>query len=678
MSAVKDAPASGSGGTSRGRARRATAAPPTPRLGDIALAALAAHVFGDGVQRELERGAEGGFLRARSRPPEGSWREELERFKSAPAPGDARAAALASDLALEPLELLVLGLLLTVEEEPWVGRVLAAVQAPLGGSRPTLALAATAFGTQLGGASPAESLAELRSGVAVGSGLFALAGDSRPLVEQTLSLPAPLYLAARGRDGLLPGVSIGLGRLGPLPLPPSFLAEIERRAAVLARSSGCLVIRSGAHAEARAAACELAARLGRRAAFLEREAPPGVVPWLRLGGLLPVFVFDLGPAERRTIPTLCFHDGPVLAVAGLDGAVESPEGTAVSWSLPVPAEGERRALWQTGLGAGDLAARLARDHRHGAGRIAELSRLAWEQCRFTGDAAPTVDHVHAAACDAEGTALAGLARALPARVPDGALVTTRGLRGELEALLQRCRVRDRLGEGLGPSITARYRPGVRALFVGPSGTGKTLAAGWLATQLAVPLYRVDVAAVSSKYIGETEKNLAHLLARAEQAEVVLLFDEADALFGKRTDIRDANDRYANATTNYLLERIESFDGIVVLTSNSQSRFDSAFSRRLDAVIEFPLPPIGERRELWGTHLGPSHGLAPAEVNKLAALVDLPGGHLRNVVLAAAVRARGAERALAYDDVIEALVLEYRKLGRALPGELRPPARQATG
>src|SRR5206468_7817217 len=112
------------------------------------------------------------------------------------------------------------------------------------------------------------------------------------------------------------------------------------------------------------------------------------------------------------------------------------------------------------------------------------------------------------------------------------------VRRELELLLLRCRSRDQLVDGLGPSATVRYRPGVRALFVGPSGTGKTLAAGWLASRLGLPLYRVDLASITSKYIGETEKNLAQLLARAEQSEVVLLFDEADSMFGTRTDVRD--------------------------------------------------------------------------------------------------------------------------------------------
>lgn len=129
---------------------------------------------------------------------------------------------------------------------------------------------------------------------------------------------------------------------------------------------------------------------------------------------------------------------------------------------------------------------------------------------------------------------------------------------ELLQLVTRCQNRESLADKLGVTIQARYQTGVRALFLGTSGTGKTLAASWLATRLGMPLYRVDLASVISKYIGETEANLAKLLAKAEQSEIVLLFDEADALFGKRTDIKDANDRFANSQTNYLLQRIETY------------------------------------------------------------------------------------------------------------------------
>jgi SpoVK/Ycf46/Vps4 family AAA+-type ATPase len=265
-----------------------------------------------------------------------------------------------------------------------------------------------------------------------------------------------------------------------------------------------------------------------------------------------------------------------------------------------------------------------------------------------------------------------LAQLVADTVPEQALVRSDGLRQELELLLLRCRGRDQLVEGLGEAARVRFHPGVKALLVGPSGTGKTLAASWLTSRLGLPLYRVDLAAITSKYIGETEKNLADLLARAEQAEVVLLFDEADSLFGKRTEVREANDRFANAQTNYLLQRIETYDGIVLLTSNSRERFDSAFSRRLDAVIDFALPGPQERHALWLAHLGEGHGLSEGELNRLAGEVDLAGGAIRNVVLAAAVLARQGRGAITMAELRRGLAMECRKLG--LPLTLEREAR----
>jgi SpoVK/Ycf46/Vps4 family AAA+-type ATPase len=285
---------------------------------------------------------------------------------------------------------------------------------------------------------------------------------------------------------------------------------------------------------------------------------------------------------------------------------------------------------------------------------------------------PTLDDVRAAAWSGEGGGLDALAQPLTDAVPDAALVLNPGLRRELELLLARSRARDGLVDHLGVAAAVRYRPGVRALFVGPSGTGKTLAVGWLATRLGLPLYRVDLAAVTSKYIGETEKNLAQLLARAEQHEAVLLFDEADSVFGKRTEVQQANDRFANAQTNYLLQRMETYEGIAVLTSNSRSRFDEAFTRRLDAIVEFGMPGPQERRSLWLAHLGSgggAPGVSTPEINRLAAAADLAGGHIRNAVLSAAVMAQAEGRAIAYADLVEGLKAEYRKLGKQAPAEL---------
>jgi hypothetical protein len=386
---------------------------------------------------------------------------------------------------------------------------------------------------------------------------------------------------------------------------------------------------------------------------------------------LPVFCLDPGPGERRSIPALPHYAGPVLALCGNDGSIEIRGESPASWKLSPPSRKERQDLWRAAIGNQALSKRLAADYRHSSGRIAQLGRLARQRCLLDNRSAPTFADIAAASWVGQGSGLESLAQPLPDLIPDEALVTPPHLREELSRLLLRCRRRESLIDGLGASALARYRPGVRVLFTGPSGTGKTLAANWLATQLGLPLYRADLASVTSKYIGETEKNLAQLLARAEDSGIILLFDEADSLFGKRTDVKESNDRFANAQTNYLLQRIETFDGIALLTSNSRARFDPAFCRRLDTIVEFPLPGPEERRLLWLSHLGANHSLTPKALNQLAAAADLAGGHIRNAVLTASVLAQSANRSIEYRDIYIGLTDEYRKLGRQAPSDLAP-------
>jgi SpoVK/Ycf46/Vps4 family AAA+-type ATPase len=149
-----------------------------------------------------------------------------------------------------------------------------------------------------------------------------------------------------------------------------------------------------------------------------------------------------------------------------------------------------------------------------------------------------------------------------------------------------------------------------------------------------------------------------------------LFDEADSMFGKRTDVKEANDRFANAQTNYLLQRIETFEGIALLTSNSQARFDAAFTRRIDVVLEFASPGPQERCALWESHLGSGHSLSVRQIHQLAALVDVEGGQIRNAVLAAAVFARWATRPIEHADVVRGLASELKKVGKTLPHQLK--------
>lgn len=641
----------------------------TISLRSYALAAIAAQIGSDPT---ADAAPELHFLREQALTvmPDGeTWIDGLLDYLRRPGRADRPLLQLAAQLGLSVLEVLSIVLAAAVEDEILIGRAIAWLQVPLGGSRPTLGLLASAFAPIA--APEIHPITALVTGPAVTSGLLTLLGEGTPLPERAVSIPLHLYLGLQGMDGSWPGTTIDPGSQAAVPLPHSIAQEAQRQAHGLnGTTQRVLVLRTGSISEGHAVAGAIATALQRRALFIETDKTTGLGPWLMLRQLVPVFCFRLAPGERRQIPSIPGYQGPVLALCGPDGSVEAAGGAALSWTLAVPSREERQTLWQTALGNDELAAELARNHRHGSGRIAHIGRLAHHRSTLNGQPQPTAEDVVAAAWISEGGGLDGLAQPLTAAIPDEALVLTPTLRNDLNTLLLRCRVRDRLVDGLGASATARYYPGVRVLFVGPSGTGKTLAAGWLATRLGLPLYRVDLASVTSKYIGETEKNLAQLLALAEQSEVVLLFDEADSLFGKRTDVKEANDRFANAQTNYLLQRIESFDGITVLTSNNRSRFDAAFSRRLDAIVDFALPGPEERRSLWQTHLGGHHVLTPRQINQLAAVADMGGGHIRNAVLTAAVLAQDTDRPISFADVVHGLQAEYKKLGRQMPVELR--------
>ena len=590
----------------------------------------------------------------------------LAAWQQAPPPGDALLLELSARYRLSFAESVALALAQACEFTPMVARVLIWLQQPVAETRPTAGLVDSLSGR----AGEPNGLVRLAAGAARRHGMLEAGPEGRPFCEQCLTAPLPLLLALGGHECLPEGVALDVEDMPALP--PSVLETAKRQAAGLMEGGArVLVVRSGQQSEARAVAARVVGALGARAAFITAELPRGLGPWLWLRGLVPVLPMTLAPGERRRLPSIAGHHGPVLVVCGLDGSIEA-SGAVAQWRVPMPSSAERVTLWRMALGEDAGAARLAVEHRHAAGRIAELAQAARSASARDGEPLHAAHVVRVARAGA-GVDLGALAELLPDDVPDDALVLSADPRLALETMIARCRLRDDLAATLGAAARVRYRPGVRALFVGPSGTGKTLAAGWVATRLGLPLYRVDLASVTSKYIGETEKNLAELFARAEHAEVVLLFDEADALFGKRTDVKDANDRFANQQTNYLLQRIESFEGIGILTSNSRARFDAAFTRRLDTIVEFPPPGPEERRALWLAHLGERHRLGIAALNRLAAGCDLAGGHIRNVVLAAAALARQRGGEIDEAALRVPIAAEYRKLGKPVPPGLQPGA-----
>jgi SpoVK/Ycf46/Vps4 family AAA+-type ATPase len=219
-------------------------------------------------------------------------------------------------------------------------------------------------------------------------------------------------------------------------------------------------------------------------------------------------------------------------------------------------------------------------------------------------------------------------------------------------------------ETWGFAAKGRRGLGVSALFAGESGTGKTLAAEVLAAELGLDLYRIDLSAVVSKYIGETEKNLRQVFDSAEEAGAVLLFDEADALFGKRSEVRDSHDRYANIEVGYLLQRMEAYQGLAILTTNLKSSLDRAFQRRLRFIAEFPFPDIVQREAIWRRAFPAA---TPTDRINAAALAQLkvPGGAIRNIALNAAFLAAAANGPVTMAHLLEAARLEAGKNERPL-------------
>jgi SpoVK/Ycf46/Vps4 family AAA+-type ATPase len=212
-----------------------------------------------------------------------------------------------------------------------------------------------------------------------------------------------------------------------------------------------------------------------------------------------------------------------------------------------------------------------------------------------------------------------------------------------------------------------------ALFAGESGTGKTLAAEVIATELGLDLYVIDLSTVVDKYIGETEKNLDRIFEEADRVNGVLLFDEADAIFGKRSEVRDARDRYANLEVAYLLQRMERFDGVAILTTNLRANLDDAFTRRIDVIVDFPTPEAEARLALWRMHLPTRMRLGDdLDFEFMAHRFRLAGGNIRNICLTATFLAADAVEPVSMVHVIRATEREYRKLGRlTLESEFGP-------
>jgi hypothetical protein len=605
------------------------------------------------------------------------WRAAVARWERAAAERlPMRSLVDAGVTALELELILATGLL---EEDPRFGEVFAAAQ----GSerRPSFGLLLAWWrGDDEGGDDRADGVrrALLRL---LDAGLLAVLNADAPRAEWVLAVPHPLWDALRGDPPALRWLAYTprerLPRLAGYVAPAETAADCAALPAILgADPSAIVVVRGPAHNGRGTLLGCVAADLGRALLVADERVFEEEPRWRLFGalatllGALPVVRADLAAGETRILPPLPSADAPLGVVTNRHGAWASADGRPLLVvELPLPDPPQRLLHWRSAA-PGEPAAThelLAGAARLTSGSIRRVADAAAGYAALAGREGIATDDLQQACRSLQAARLETIAARLPGAGTLADLVVDGATRDELDALEARCRFRERLAAGT-PAL-AQGNVGVRALFSGGSGTGKTLAARRLAASLGRDLYRVDLAATVNKYIGETEKNLDRAFAAAEELDVVLLLDEGDALMTRRTDVGSSNDRYANLETNFLLQRIESFGGILLVTTNAVDRIDAAFSRRMDVVIHFRAPDEWRRYDIVRSHLLPGDRVDDEWLQNAACRCTLSGGQWRNVVAHARLLAIREDGVLRTAHLRDALTREYRKTGGVSP--LRP-------
>lgn len=548
--------------------------------------------------------------------------------------------------------------LLMVEED----RALAELVEPDGGF-PTLGGMLAMWRLQSGHDDPVavrEALADL-----VDAGIAEPMENGVMRNEQRYRVPAPIAEMIANQRPHMAGLSFGDPRgmaqqwIAPSPDCPD---PASVASAIASGSTRSLIIRGPSHNGRK----DFARRVAQTTKLAVVEVSGGILSdpaaWriaaniAMLGNAILLCEAEPGPGETVTLPHTGWADPVIAIVTGLAGAVNTGRGDAqLGITLPLPNAAARAALWRdAGLKAlvKDVAPLVLP-----SGNIGRAAKGAAAQAALHGREKVTVADVQAALRTLRDARLDAVATRIDVeRAPD-AIFLDRDTQSEFNALVARCHQRERLTDG---------NIGVRALLSGPSGTGKTLAARHVARALGKDLFRVDLSATVNKYIGETEKALERVLSAAEELDIVLLLDEGDALMAKRTDIGSSNDRYANLETNFLLQRIESFSGIILVTSNDSERIDSAFARRMDAVLEFGAPDEVRRLEILERQLGDESRVASRVLEEVACRCALTGGQLRNVAIHARLLALDAGQGINDAHLRRAVEREYRKTNSPCP------------
>lgn len=391
--------------------------------------------------------------------------------------------------------------------------------------------------------------------------------------------------------------------------------------------------------------------------------------WRRAARLLPVALYleTEGPDPAGPRGTAASAVRRFLSRADMLAFLDTAEpwhglpGGMLSVDVAKPTPTEQKAAWAAALGAeaGDSPARLAGQFSL---TLETIHEIAGESRGATG----TVDRdrLWDAALVRTRPALEAMAERIVPKAGWDDIVLPEAEKALLRQIADQVAQRNRVYQDWGFAEKMSRGFGISALFAGDSGTGKTMAAEVVARHLRLDLYRIDLSAVVSKYIGETEKNLRRLFDAAEGGGMILFFDEADALFGKRSEVKDSHDRYANIEINYLLQRMESFGGLAILASNMKSALDGAFLRRLRFIVTFPFPAAAERRAIWQRAFPAATPTAGLDFDRLARL-DLAGGHIASIALNAAFVAAQTNGEVTMPIVLDAARNELRKIERPI-------------
>ncbi len=375
-----------------------------------------------------------------------------------------------------------------------------------------------------------------------------------------------------------------------------------------------------------------------------------------------------------------------IVLAGVQPWVPDEAGPkgVITVSFPIPDFAQRQVCWQENLAAAGMALdgydldALANRFRLTPDQIADAVATAcnhslWRAAGLSPNEQqslariqPTINELFATARDQSGHDLTALARKIEPKYVWEDIVLPPDPLAQLREICNQAKYRHLVYDEWGFDRKLSIGKGLNVLFSGPPGTGKTMAAEVIANELQLDLYKIDLSQVVSKYIGETEKNLDRIFTAAENANGILFFDEADALFGKRSEVRDAHDRYANIEIGYLLQKMEEYEGVAILATNLRQNLDEAFVRRLAFMVHFPSPDEAHRRQIWAGIWPPQAPLAAdVDLDRLARQFKLSGGNIKNIAVAAAFLAAGTGESVGMNHLLQATRREYQKLGKVL-------------